>query len=186
MTRNRPARIGWRLAVAVVTLALAAAAAAAAPTAPIDGVVTRVVDGDSLWLEPAGGGRAIEVRLAGIDAPERCQRGGAEARAHLAAWVLKRPARLRPAGGGFVRDRYGRVLGHLVVDGVDINRRLVERGQAWSLRSARGQGPYLAQERRARAQRLGLHAAGAAAELPHDFRRRHGPCQPAHPAVGGR
>jgi micrococcal nuclease len=155
----------------------------AAVAAPIDGVVTSVVDGDSVWLKPVGGGRAIEVRLAGIDAPERCQPGGGEARAYLAAWVLKRPARLLPAAAGSGHDRYGRRLGQLLVDGVEVNRRLVEQGHAWSLRGARGQGPYLAQERQARAQRLGLHAAGAAAERPHEFRRRHGPCGSPQPAA---
>jgi len=169
----RPAIV---LAVALAA-ALAWPTAAAAPVPPIDGVVTSVVDGDSLWLKPAGGGRAIEVRLAGIDAPERCQPGGAEARSYLAAWVLKRPARLQPEGAGSARDRYGRLLGRLVVDGVEVNRRLVEQGHAWSLRGPQGQGPYLAQERQARAQRRGLHAAGARAELPRDFRRRHGPCR---------
>lgn len=174
-----------RPAIALAT-ALLGLAAAAAPVAPIDGVVTSVVDADSLWLRPAAGGRALEVRLAGIDAPERCQPGGAEARAYLAAWVLKRPATLRADATGSGRDRYGRLLGRLFVDGVEVNRRLVEQGHAWSLRGPRGQAPYQAQERQARAQRRGLHAAGAAAEPPHDFRRRHGPCQPARPVAGGR
>lgn len=174
------------LVAALVSVLVPTAMAAAAPPATIQGVVTRVVDGDSLWLTPAGGGRAIEVRLAGIDAPERCQPGGAEARAHLAAWVLKRPAQLRPPGAGPLRDRYGRVLGRLLVDGIEVNRRLVEQGHAWSLRGPQGQAPYLAQERQARAQRRGLHASAAAAERPRDFRRRHGPCIDLQPAAGRR
>ena len=113
-----------------------------------------------------------------------CQPGGAEARAYLAAWVLKRPATLRPAATGSGRDRFGRLLGRLIVDGVEVNRRLVEQGHAWSLRGPQGQAPYLAEERRARAQRRGLHAAGAAAERPQEFRRRHGPCGDGRHAAG--
>ena len=127
------------------------AAAPARPSTGIEGTVTSVVDGDSLWLTPAGGGRAIEVRLAGIDAPEICQDGGAEARAFLAGLALKKPARLLPGRSGTARDAYGRTLGTLIVEGVEVNRRLVEEGQAWSLRVRWDQGPYVAQERMARA-----------------------------------
>ena len=69
---------------------LAQAAAPALPVVGVDGRVTRVVDGDSLWVSPRSGGRAIEVRLADIDAPEICQDGGIESRRQLAARVLKR------------------------------------------------------------------------------------------------
>lgn len=152
------------------------AAAPARPSTGIEGTVTSVVDGDSLWLTPAGGGRAIEVRLAGIDAPEICQDGGAEARAFLAGLALKKPARLLPGRSGTARDAYGRTLGTLIVEGVEVNRRLVEEGQAWSLRVRWDQGPYVAQERMARALNRGVHKAGSAALQPRDFRQRHGPC----------
>ena len=39
----------------------------------IEGRVTSVVDGDSLWVTPADNSAAIEVRLLDIDAPEICQ-----------------------------------------------------------------------------------------------------------------
>jgi len=168
------------LAAALLGLVCSWGAAPATPpvraASGIEGTVTRVVDGDSLWLTPAAGGRAIEVRLAGIDAPEICQEGGAEAKAFLAELVLKKPARLQPGGIGPGRDPYGRTLGTLFVDGIEVNRRLVEEGQAWSLRVKWDQGPYMVQERMARALGRGLHKAGSAALQPRDFRLRHGPC----------
>lgn len=166
------------LAAALLGLACSwgAAQAATPARAGIEGTVTSVVDGDSLWLTPAAGGKAIEVRLAGIDAPEICQEGGAEAKAYLAALVLKKPARLLPGGAGGGRDPYGRTLGTLFVDGIEVNRRLVEEGQAWSLRIKWDQGPYVAPERMARALGRGVHKAGSAALQPRDFRLRHGPC----------
>lgn len=168
-------RLAW-----LTALLLCVGAAQAAPAAPtarspsggIRGTVTSVVDGDSLWVTPDGGGKALEVRLAGIDAPEICQEHGAEARAFLAKRVLKKPVRLVVNG----HDGYGRTLGHVHREGVEINRLLVEEGHAWSLRSRWDQGPYVPQERMARALSRGLHKAGSAAIAPKDFRLRHGPC----------
>ena len=155
-------------------LALPPAALAAAALPGILGTVTSVVDGDSLWVTPEAGGKAIEVRLAGIDAPEICQEHGVEARRFLAEQVLRQPVRLQPAGSG--RDPYGRTLGRLFLGGVEVNRLLVEEGHAWSIRTKWDRGPYVAQERMARALSRGLHKAGAAAIQPRDFRLRHGPC----------
>lgn len=160
------------------SLALGAGAVGAG-TAPtprqVTGTVTHVGDGDSLWVRSSGGER-IEVRLRDIDAPEICQAWGPQARDALRALVHGRPVALVLHG----RDRHRRWLGELHVrDGsgrdVDVAAVLVERGHAWSLRSGRGRGPLLAQERRARAARAGLHAQPGAL-LPQDFRRRHGPC----------
>lgn len=160
------------LLCACVAQSAPAAPAARSPAGGVRGTVTSVVDGDSLWILPDGGGKAIEVRLAGIDAPEICQEHGAEARAFLAEKVLKKPVRLVLKG----HDGYGRALGHVHADGMDLNRLLVEEGHAWSLRTKWDQGPYVPQERMARALSRGLHKAGSAAIAPKDFRRRHGPC----------
>jgi endonuclease YncB( thermonuclease family) len=180
MTLTAAARLSQALTAALLGLigigGPSQAAAPARPVAGIEGTVTSVVDGDSLWLTPAAGGKAIEVRLAGIDAPEICQDGGAEAKAYLAELALKKPARLVPGGVGPGGDPYGRTLGTLFVDGIEVNRRLVEEGQAWSLRVKWDQGPYVVQERMARALSRGVHKAGSAALQPRDFRLRHGPC----------
>ena len=164
----------------VLSLAFAMTAAAAPPRPPaggITGTVTSVVDGDSVWVTPDRGGKPIEVRLAGIDAPEICQEHGAESKQFLAELVLKQPVRLVVAGGGQAHDTYGRTLGTLFLADVEVNRRLVEEGQAWSIRVKWDQGPFVSQERMARALSRGVHKAGAAAIQPKDFRQRHGPCR---------
>jgi endonuclease YncB( thermonuclease family) len=149
--------------------------------AVIEGRVERVTDGDSVWLAPAAG-PPVEVRLLGIDAPEGCQAGGPESRRALEALALGRDARLQTKG----RDMHGRTLGTLFVDGVNLNQRQVEEGQAWSMRYKWDQGPYVKQERMAKALGRGLFADGGAV-MPRDFRRNHGPCQagekPAPPAA---
>lgn len=177
------ARDGWVLAAALLMSSLTAlpidSATAAAPAkrpAGISGTVTSVVDGDSVWVTPASGGRAIEVRLLGIDAPEICQDGGAEAKAYLAELVLKQTVHLVVGRGGTAHDKHGRTLGTLWLAEVEVNRRLVEEGHAWSERYKWDRGPFVPQERMARALSRGVHRVGSAAIMPKDFRVRHGPC----------
>ena len=170
-------------AALLLTLQMAGTAAWAAPPRPsaagVVGTVTSVVDGDSLWVTPAAGGKPIEVRLAGIDAPEICQEGGAEAKAYLAELVLKQTVRLvvGTGRGSGDHDLHGRTLGTVWKDDIDVNRRMVEEGQAWSIRTQYDRGPFVPQERMAKALSRGLHKAGSAAVMPRDFRKRHGPCK---------
>lgn len=161
----------WLLLAAVLWALLAAPAAAARGAVEIVGTVTRVVDGDTLSFAPADGGRPLTVRLEGIDAPERCQPWGAQAREALEALVRDRTLTLRVLG----RDDHGRTLGRLRHDGVDLGERLVRDGHAWSHRYKHDRGPFVAQERMARALKRGLHADGTPL-MPREFRRRHGPC----------
>ena len=148
-------------------------AAGAAP-ALLEAKVVRVTDGDSLWLEPAAPGAPVELRLEGIDAPEICQAWGPEAKQALAEWVLGRPVSVRTVG----RDSYGRTLGTLYLDERNINKLMVQEGHAWSTRYKYDRGPYVADERMARALSRGLNRDGGAI-MPRDFRQRHGPCTPA-------
>ena len=111
-----------------------ALAAPAAKTEPLQGVVTQVIDGDTLRFNVAGQ-PAIEVRLAQIDAPEICQAWGAEAKRALSELALNKPATLRASG----LDHHGRSIGVLVVDGASVGQRLVQEGHAWSL--GPGSGP---------------------------------------------
>ena len=163
-------------AVALLVSVPAASARPREPAVPQQGVVQRVVDGDSLWFTPAGQA-VVEVRLADMDAPELCQQHGREAKAALAALVLNKPAELR----GVARDQHGRLVARMAVDGVDVATRMVEEGQAWSARQRNDRGPLMKQERMARALARGLHAAPGAL-MPLDFRRSHGPCQAMAPA----
>jgi micrococcal nuclease len=159
-------------------LCLVAAAASAAPKskpppAPADltGSVTRIVDGDTLWLKTATDDKPVVVRLEGVDAPEICQPGGKEASAWLADLVLNRSVSVRVSA----TDDWGRKVGK-VSDGTrDIGDRMVRDGHAWSQRYRYDRGPYMSEERMAQALKRGLHAADGALE-PREFRRRHGPC----------
>lgn len=146
-------------------------AAKPAKPEPLQGVVTQVIDGDTLRFNISGQ-PAMEVRLAQIDAPELCQAWGPEARRALSDLALNKPATLRPTG----RDRQGRSIAVLTVDGINVGQQLVQDGHAWSLVGRNGRGPLVKEERMAKALDRGLHA-GRAAVKPEDFRRSNGPCK---------
>jgi endonuclease YncB( thermonuclease family) len=150
-------------------LLVAAQLACAAPTA-IEGTVTRVVDGDTLVLEP-GAAAPLTVRVQGIDAPEICQAHGPRAKEALEEMVLGQVVRLVATG----RDDRGRTLGKLMNGTLDVGDRMVREGHAWSYRYRNDRGPYLAGERMARALKRGLHLDVQAIE-PREFRKRHGSC----------
>lgn len=138
------------------------------------GRVTRVSDGDTLWIRPASGAAPRKVRLLGLDAPELCQPGGEAARNALQALVTNKTVQVQVK----YQDTYGRDLVHLRVDDLDVGATLVGAGHAWSSRWHNSRGPYAVQEASARTARLGLFADPAAL-LPREFRQRHGPCQTA-------
>lgn len=155
----------------LASFAPSAGAAPASKPEPLQGVVTQVIDGDTLRFNVSGQ-PAIEVRLAQIDAPEICQAWGAEAKRALSELALNKPATLRLSG----RDRQGRSIGVLVVDGASVGQRLVQEGHAWSLVGRDGRGPLVKEERMAQALDRGLHA-GRAAVKPADFLRSNGACK---------
>ncbi len=133
--------------------------------------VSRVFDGDTVWVRPLAGGQYRKLRLEGIDAPEICQSGGETARDVLARRVLNQVVEVRVRA----QDDYGRGLARIVHQGDDVAAWMVSSGQAWSYRWRRSQGPFAAEEMQARTHNRGLFQE-AAAELPRDFRKRHGPC----------
>lgn len=161
--------VAWLLAACLLASAVGPLAAA---TRSVDGVVTRVGDGDSLWLAPAGGGAPLEVRLQDIDAPEICQPWGTEARDALQEKVANKTLRAEVSG----LDSHGRTLATLYLDEVNLNQWLVKEGHAWSNRYRHDRGRYVAEERMAKALGRGFHGVGNAV-MPRDFRRDHGPCR---------
>jgi micrococcal nuclease len=163
-----------RRAVFCAVLALASAGAlhaAGDPPTVYAARVSRVFDGDTLWVKPLDGGRYRKLRIDGIDAPEICQPGGTASRDALARRVLNQVVSVSVR----LHDDYGRGLAKLSHQDDDIAAWMVAQGQAWSYRWRRSLGPFQAEEARARQARKGLFAE-TSAELPRDFRQRHGPC----------
>jgi len=87
------------------------------------GVVTRVIDGDSIRVS----GQRPDIRLWGLDAPEWNDQGGAAATAEMKKIALSRPVRCRTVD----RDKYGRIVARCYTpDGADISELMIETGTA--------------------------------------------------------
>jgi micrococcal nuclease len=87
------------------------------------GVVARVIDGDTLVLE-----NNERVRLIGIDTPEKGQRCFEGAKNRLEQLVLgKRVLMVKDVSE---RDKYGRLVRFVYLDGFFVNLALVEEGFA--------------------------------------------------------
>jgi len=156
------------LAIALAALLVHAASAASA----IEGAIVRVIDGDTVWLQrDAGSGKPVKVRLAGIDAPQRCQAGGAAARDALAARVLNR----RVLAHTRAIDDYRRTVATPRLNGEDIGAWMVQQGHAWTHGCRHAPGPYARLEAEARAAHRGVFADPQAQE-PSQFRKQHGRC----------
>jgi endonuclease YncB( thermonuclease family) len=144
------------------------------PEATRKGKVARVKDGDTVVIQPANGEK-YTCRLYGIDAPETAKRGkpgqpyGEEAKDALLDLVLKKQVEVEIKD----RDRYGRMVCIIRLDGVDINRKMIKLGLAWAYIEYL-KGPYASiyydAEKEARAKRLGLWQQ-ANPQPPWEFRR---------------
>ena len=162
------------ISAALLVAASVVQAAQAVPVATwLTGVVTRVSDGDTVWLRPSGNRQAkpLKLRLRGIDAPERCQAGGYAATVALMSRVGNAEVVVRVIG----TDVYGRLLVDMRWRGVDVAAWMVREGHAWSHRRRSVADTYANEEREARAARRGLFSDPEAIE-PSVFRKRHGPC----------
>jgi micrococcal nuclease len=153
----------------------ASAHAAPSPKPVWPATVTYVVDGDTVRVRPAGGGKPVSIRLQGIDAPEICQAGGVTSRDMLTQRLLGK----RVTVHGRHHDDYGRVLARIELDGEDAGKWMVARGMAWSYHSRGGAGPYAPEQRRAQAAKVGIFsgAHGAAPVYPAQFRKQRGKCR---------
>ncbi len=115
--------------------------------------VVGVHDGDTVTCLDENN-QQQKIRLAEMDAPEIGQDFGQVARDALADQVFGKTVEVLDEG----KDRYGRWIGHLYVDGVDVNRQMIATGNAWHY-AAYSKDQSLAElQDQAQAQRLGLWA----------------------------
>ncbi len=149
------------LAVAALTLGVSSACAE-----EFSGLVVGVADGDTISV--LRDHRAVTVRLAGIDAPEKAQAFGQRAKQFAASLAFGKTVTVHVIG----RDRYLRLLGEVALpDGRSLNQELVRAGFAWWFRKY-SHDQWLAHlEAEAREGRRGLWA-DPAPEPPWDYRSR--------------
>jgi endonuclease YncB( thermonuclease family) len=97
--------------------------------AEISGKVVGIKDGDSFVLLDDDRIQH-QVRLAGIDAPERSQSYGHVAKRSLSNMIFGKTIQVVWQ----TRDSYKRMVGKVLLQGEDINLRQIESGYAWHYR----------------------------------------------------
>lgn len=138
----------------------------------LHGIVTRVSDGDTIWVRELPsrnptGTRKYKIRLDRIDAPESGQAFGERSKEFLKSLISAKKVVVRYE----TEDQYGRILGVVYLDGEDINLRMVAEGYAWHYSHFDKTPAYVEAEMKARSARRGLWSQPFP-ERPYEFRHR--------------
>ncbi len=132
----------------------------------LNGYVVGVSDGDTIKVIDSGR-KQHRVRLWGIDAPESRQAFGQKSKQYLSQMVFNKNVRIEYRE----KDKYGRILGTVYVDGENVNLKMVQAGLAWHYVYFAPEEKALADaEKMARKNNLGLWSDKGAVP-PWDFRR---------------
>jgi endonuclease YncB( thermonuclease family) len=126
---------------------------------PLDAVVTKISDGDTIKVAVLGSSEEITVRFACVDTPERGQLGGSVATAYLKSVLpIGSVVQILPTGE---KDRYDRLPGFVFLGTLNVNLEQVAAGHAWVYTEYLGICPQYADslnaaQDQARLERLGL------------------------------
>lgn len=90
----------------------------------LEGTVTYVVDGDTLDIDDN------RIRLSLVNTPERGQEGYMEAKKLVQNLCLNKEGRVDIDDGQRSGDRYGREVGIVYCDGINVNKALIENDLA--------------------------------------------------------
>lgn len=123
----------------------------------LQGRVVGVSDGDTVTVLDSSNTQ-FKIRLMGIDAPEKKQAFGNKSKTSLSDWIFNKQVTVEYRK----KDRYGRIVGKIVVAGVDANFEQIKAGMAWHYKKYQSEQSvddrliYAQAEEGARAQKLGL------------------------------
>jgi endonuclease YncB( thermonuclease family) len=123
----------------------------------LQGKVVGVFDGDTIIVLDANN-QTSKVRLKGIDAPEKSQAFGQQAKQNLSSLIFDQNVRVEWQE----RDRYQRIIGKVESGGLDICLKMIDAGYAWHYKrfqqsqSSSDRIGYAQAENRSRQQKIGL------------------------------
>ena len=115
------------------------------------GTVVGVHDGDTITVLTFNY-QTVKIRFAQIDAPEKHQAFGEVAKQALAKRLMRQSIKVEIE----TTDKYGRTAGKVLLNGLDINREMVEKGLAWVYTQYAYDQDYFRAQERAQRAKLGL------------------------------
>jgi len=98
------------------------------PVGSYSGRAVGITDGDTFKLLIDN--HQYKIRLAEIDTPEKGQPYGTKAKQALSSLIFNKAVQVNV----LTVDRYGRSVGRIFVNGIDVNASLVSQGAAWVYR----------------------------------------------------
>jgi len=141
-------------------------AGSAAQGAEFTAKVVVVLDGDTVMVQRKGG--LVKIRLNEIDAPEKAQAFGETSRRSLSEMVLGKQVKVSSQAV----DKYGRMVAHLGLDGLDVNAEQIRRGMAWEYSHFHGNKALVALQEEAKQVPRGLWALSDPMP-PWEWRKLH-------------
>lgn len=138
----------------------------------LTGKVVSISDGDTISIIDSGNVRH-NIRLAGIDAPEKSQKYGSASKDNLSKLVYMRTVSIEDKK----RDKYGRIVGKVILDDVDVCLSQISSGLAWHYvkyaneQSTKDRQAYSQAEIKARKKMIGLWGDPSPTP-PWDFRNK--------------
>lgn len=117
----------------------------------ISGRVVGVSDGDTITVFD-GTSQTHKIRLSGIDAPEKAQPFGQRSKASLSGMVYGKTVNVVFDE----RDRYGRIVGKVMLGSRDVNLEQIRLGMAWHYKRYSNDPAYAEAEEAARRKAAGL------------------------------
>jgi endonuclease YncB( thermonuclease family) len=138
----------------------------------ITGRVIGVADGDTITVLDDSNTQ-FKIRLSGIDAPEKKQHFGQLSKKSLSDFVYDKMVIV----DWKKRDRYERIVGKVLINGVDANLEQIKHGMAWFYKQYQNEQPlqdrldYLHAQETAETARIGLWVDDAPVE-PWVFRMK--------------
>jgi micrococcal nuclease len=135
------------------------------PTTAFEGKVVRVVDGDT--IDVLKDGKALRIRLNGIDCPEKKQAFGAKAKEFTSNLIFRKTVVVKEKE----IDRYGRTIADIYLsDGTWVNKEVILKGFAWHYKRYSKDENLAAAEQTARRLKIGLWSDPSPLE-PWNYRR---------------
>jgi len=131
----------------------------------ISGLVVTVSDGDTLTLLTSSK-KQVKIRLADIDAPEKNQPFGLKAKQLISKLTYKKHITVEIKS----TDRYGRSIGHVYSQNMNVNEVLVEQGLAWVYRKYSNDQNLIKLETLAKQSKSGVWAVKSPI-APWDWRK---------------
>lgn len=150
--------------------------------------IIAVIDGDTVLIRREG--KLIKIRLAEIDAPEvwhagmggqppnsqKAQPFGDASKQSLSDMVLGKQVKVVSQAV----DKYGRMVAHLSINGLDVNAEQIRRGMAWEYSHFHGNKALIALQDEAQKAQRGLWAQNNPTP-PWVWRKQHPNTFPAPP-----